>query len=512
MKKTILGLLSGLLAASMLLTSCGETAKTTGDTTKNPAMTQAAAADKTAGSKGEKVLKIGSSYIYASNDPHKDWNGWELVKLGVGETLFTLDANYKLVGNLVESYMNVDPQTWVIQLKSGLKFSNGNPVTAKKVVASLQRTIELNPEAAALKGTEFQVEENEFSMKTPEANATALNALADPHFIICDVTDTSEIATKPICTGPYMIDKFEPEKSMELVPNKNYWNGTPKLSRIVNKAVGKSTTLGLAVESGDVDLAQVDTDTADRLSSNPDFTVTRTPSSRVYMIYANPTKLPDPKVREGLFRAINREEIAKDLLKGGIETIYSPFAPNLPFALKENESVGFDAAKSKALADETKAGGNKVALKFYERLNIPKIATQLQAQFTKAGWSVEAIQHENSKYLNKGDFDLGMYGMVTLRIGDPYDYLSSVFGTNGTANFNKYSNTEVDALLKQMKSEFDATKRDEMARKILKFALADNLHYYIGNVKIDLAYKKNVKNLDISPFEYRIVTVNTDIE
>ena len=132
MKKTILGLLSGLLAASMLLTSCGETAKTTGDTTKNPAMTQAAAADKTAGSKGEKVLKIGSSYIYASNDPHKDWNGWELVKLGVGETLFTLDANYKLVGNLVESYMNVDPQTWVIQLKSGLKFSNGNPVTAKK--------------------------------------------------------------------------------------------------------------------------------------------------------------------------------------------------------------------------------------------------------------------------------------------------------------------------------------------------------------------------------------------
>ena len=63
-----------------------------------------------------------------------------------------------------------------------------------------------------------------------------------------------------------------------------------------------------------------------------------------------------------------------------------------------------------------------------------------------------------------------------------------------------------------MKSEFDATKRDEMARKVLKLALADNLHYYIGNVKIDLAYKKNVKNLDISPFEYRIVTVNTDIE
>ena len=151
-------------------------------------------------------------------------------------------------------------------------------------------------------------------------------------------------------------------------------------------------------------------------------------------------------------------------------------------------------------------------MKFYERLNIPKIATQLQSQFTKAGWNVQAVQDENSKYVNSGDYDLGMYGVVTLRVGDPYEYLNAVFGSEGAANYNQYHNEKVDELLKQMKSEFDEDKRNELSKEILKTALADRMHYYIGNVKVDLAAQSYVKNFEVSPFEYRIISVDTDIE
>lgn len=504
--------LTSLLALAVLLSACSSNkpAEENKDA-KEDTKTTEQAENKDSGQ--EKVLTIGSSYVYSSCDPHKDWNGWELVKLGVGETLFDLADDYSLRGKLVEDYKNIDPTTWEITLKDGLKFSNGKDVTGEAVIKSLERTIAENPEAASMEGTEFTADGNKITIKTKEANGKALNSLVDPHFIICDVDDTKDFDASPICTGPYQISEFKPENEITLVKNENYWNGTPKLDKIVNKLVSESTTLGLALESKEIDIAQVDTETADKLEADDNYQVVRTPSSRVYLIYVKDTAVSNPEVREGLFKAIYREEIADDLLKGGIKIVYSPFAPELPFAIGKDDVDTFDLEKSKELAEKTKPDSEKAyTMKFYERLNIPKIATQLQSQFTKAGWNVKAVQDENSKYVNSGDYDLGMYGVVTLRVGDPYEYLNAVFGSEGAANYNQYHNEKVDELLKQMKSEFDEDKRNELSKEILKTALADRMHYYIGNVKVDLAAQSYVKNFEVSPFEYRIISVDTDIE
>ena len=91
--------LTSLLALAVLLSACSSNkpaeenkdAKEGSETTEH-------AENKDSGE--EKVLTIGSSYVYASCDPHKDWNGWELVNIGVGETLFDLPADYSLGANL----------------------------------------------------------------------------------------------------------------------------------------------------------------------------------------------------------------------------------------------------------------------------------------------------------------------------------------------------------------------------------------------------------------------------
>ena len=507
--------LASFLVLAVLLSACSSNkpAKDNKDAKESTESIESAETTENKNSAEEKVLTIGSSYVYASCDPHKDWNGWELVKIGVGETLFDLADDYSLRPKLVEDYKNIDPTTWEFTLKEGLKFSNGKDVTGEAVIKSLERTIAENPEAASMEGTEFTADGNKITIKTKEANGKALNAFVDPHFVICDVDDTEDFDASPICTGPYQITEFKPENEITLVKNENYWNGTPKLDKIVNKLVSESTTLGLALESKEIDIAQVDTETADKLEGDDNYQVVRTPSPRVYLIYVKEDAVSNPEVREGLFKAIDREEIAKDLLKDGINIAYSPFAPDLPFAIGKEDVDTFDLEKSQELVEKTKPDSEKsYTIKFYERLNIPKIATQLQSQFTKAGWNVEAVQDENSKYVNSGEYDLGMYGVVTLRVGDPYEYLSQVFGSEGAANYNQYHNEKVDELLKEMKTEFDEDKRNELAKEIEKIALADRLHYYIGNVKVDLAAQSYVKNFEVSPFEYRIISVDTDIE
>ena len=144
--------LTSLLALAVLLSACSSNkpAEENKDAKEDTKTTEQAENKK---SGEEKVLTIGSSYVYSSCDPHKDWNGWELVKLGVGETLFDLADDYSLRGKLVEDYKNIDPTTWEITLKDGLKFSNGKDVTGEAVIKSLQRTIAENPEAASMEGT-----------------------------------------------------------------------------------------------------------------------------------------------------------------------------------------------------------------------------------------------------------------------------------------------------------------------------------------------------------------------
>lgn len=457
--------------------------------------------------KKEKIITIGFPSILSSLDPHKDWNGWQLMKIGAGETLLELDENYELKSKMLKSFRNLDPLTWELVLRDDIKFSNGVALSAQKVVDSLMRTIEVNPEASALKGAKFEINGNTILMKTSQPNAAALNSLADPHFMICDL-QSGNLDTKPILTGPYKVDKFSPKSQLEVVKNENYWNGVPKISRIVSKIVNVSATLGLALQSGEIDLAQINSDTYELLKDDKRFVITKIPSSRVYMFYVNPKKISNNDVRKAIFAGIDTNEIANDLLKGGISVAVCPYPPNLAFSLNLDEGVKFDPQESKNLKGDF---NDKIIFKFYERLDLPKIATQIQSSLSKIGWDIQAVQGENYKYVLNGDYDLGMYSIVTLRIGDSYDYLNSVFSKNGVANFNGFEDEKVDALLGELKTEFDKNRRDALSKQILQIAQSYHMHYYIGHITNNVAHKSALSGVIYSPFEYKLISVETDI-
>ena len=153
---------------------------------------------------GKKIVHVGGTVAVTSGtmDPAKDWNGWYAVRYGVGETLFRLDNEMKAQPWLAEKAENIEPTVWRITLKDNVTFSNGEKMTAEKVIESLKRTTETNDRAAWLKDAVFTAEGNVLTIKTKESYATLVNDLCDPYAVILDVAGTKDFDNAPIGTGP----------------------------------------------------------------------------------------------------------------------------------------------------------------------------------------------------------------------------------------------------------------------------------------------------------------------
>jgi hypothetical protein len=95
-------------------------------------------------------LMISQTFLARSDDPAQGSAGWALVSHGVGEKLFTIDAEKNLVPSLALSVTRDDDDAWVLTLRSRRHFSDGTPVTAAEVKASLERTNALNNAACAV--------------------------------------------------------------------------------------------------------------------------------------------------------------------------------------------------------------------------------------------------------------------------------------------------------------------------------------------------------------------------
>ena len=92
----------------------------------------------------EKGLRLGVSWGPDSNppDPAKTWDGWYCNEIGMSETLLVLDFDQNLIPKLAESYRNVNPTTWEIKLRKGIKFHDGLLLDAKAVEFSFSRIID----------------------------------------------------------------------------------------------------------------------------------------------------------------------------------------------------------------------------------------------------------------------------------------------------------------------------------------------------------------------------------
>jgi len=418
-------------------------------------------------------LHVGATYITSGTDPAKGSNGWALTSHGVGENLFTVDRDGKLVPELGESAKRDDDFTWTIELRPGRMFSDGSAVTAKALAIGFENTFAKNKAALATGGKLSFEAVNDLTLKVKtEKPIPYIPALFAEWPMVAYTLSANGEAT---FTGPYKIAAFKSDASITLEPN-TYFPGSDKRSQVEFRKFGDAQSMTLALEAGELDLAfGLPSEVVSRLKNNPDLTIKSFPVGYQYLAFLNTTRplLRDVRIRQALDLTFVRRELAA-AINGG-EPATGAYAPYFSFAGKDARVTDLNHAARLFEEAGWKKGATGVLEKDGQPLRLlaitypqrPDLVTMLpvvKAELARVGVELDTQVVENiQQAAAAGDFDIALWAQHTAPSGDPAFFMNSMLRSGASLNYAKYASPEFDAIVDRFASESNPETRASIA-------------------------------------------------
>ncbi len=399
--------------------------------------------------------------------------------------LFSFDKEMKLVNVLAESSQaSDDGLTYTIKLRSGIKFQDGTDFNAEAVKVNLDRAS--NP-ANHLKrynlfkyiATTEVVDPLTVKITLKQPFSAFINNLAHPAAAMISPTALKkygkEIGFHPVGTGPYVFETWNQTDFVKVKKWAGYWKpGYPKLDTITWRPIVDNNTRAAMLQTGEATFAfPVPFEQAKRLESNAKLNVITTPSIMQRYISLNVTQKPfdNPKVREALEYAINREALAKVAFAGYATPATGIVPPSIDFA-QRYPAIKYDPAKARALLKEAGYGnGFETTLwSSHNHSTAQKVLQFTQQQLAQVGVKVKVTAMDAGQRAaeveSKGQKESGVrmfYTGWSASTGEADWALTPLFATTSwpPAIFNTafYSNPQVD------KDLADALKTTDRGRK-----------------------------------------------
>lgn len=494
-----------------------------------------------AGSEGEEKtfrneLKIGLDVDATQLDTRlaSDSSSKRVTEL-VYDGLIKLNEDLEAVENLAVSWENPDELTWRFKLKEGVKFHDGEALTAEDVKYTFDTILdpEFNSNSYSLFSPISEVNvisdyEVEFKLDTPYAPLLSYLEIGIIPKHIAEAGDT--LATKPIGSGPYKFESWDKNSKITLTVNEDYWGEEPKTEKIVYYIIPDNSTRVASLEAGDIDLIHSPLSASDveRMKENNDFTTIE--KDGVGFTYLNfnfeNEKLKDQKVRQAISHLIDKQSISSSIYRDMDKPATSPLLPS-SWAYDEIKDFEYDPEKAKALLKEAgyeDTDGDGIVDKEGENLEITlsthtedpnriQAVEFLQNELTKNGIKVNVSTTEWSTFQNnliEGKFEIALLGWLNLF--DPDRAMYNPFYSTSGSNYGKYDNPKVDELLEEGRKISDREKRKEIYKEIATIVtdeVAYNVILYQGYIVI---HSNKMVGFESSPNGSFYGLTNTQVE
>lgn len=435
------------------------------------------------------------------------------VNRNIHETLVKYDSEMNIVPGLAESWEIVDDTTYVFKIRQGVKFHNGEVLTAKDVKFSFDMQKD-NPHAESITGmVDFDnckvIDDSTFELKLKEPFGSILQHLTQTVTSIVNEKAYKEMkdeyGSKPVGTGPYKFVEWKKDDYVSLTRNDEYWGeNKPKLKDLVFRIIPESSTRAIEVESGGVDIAtKIAPSEVKRLEKNDKVVVNLTPSFSTQFVgfCLKGDKYQDVKLRQAINYAVDKEAILKVAYQsiGVVAT-----APMSPGHWGYNDSLkpfARDLEKAKnLLAEAGYAEGLTVTITTDEDQVRRDVAEMVQAQLSEVGIEVKMQTLERGAFIDaviEGTLEMFILGWSDF--GTP-DYGLAIVnpalkGAGGNMAF--YDNPEVEELLAKAQVTTDDQKRLELFKKAQEIAWNESPYIFLQHDTEVTVYNKNLKDFNI---------------
>lgn len=259
--------------------------------------------------------------------PGADYN---FVWPNICDSLLRVEPDFSVEPALAEKADFVDPVTFVIDLRDGITFSDGTPVTPEDVVYSLTRS--WKDVTSSYFGAFVLVQSMEVTgdkqvtihFTAPdsifrEALTGGAGAILSQSFSEAQGDKLGTSGGDILCAGPFTLDSWTPGSDITLAANDSYWDGAPLVKKLVFKFIPDGTTLTNALLAGEVDGAfNVPPASRSAFESSDKGRLIVGPSTASYSF--GPTRADgpgaNPKIRQALSMAIDRQQYIQTVLNG----------------------------------------------------------------------------------------------------------------------------------------------------------------------------------------------------
>lgn len=461
------------------------------------------------------VLQAAFSADPAGFDPVRGPSGMSHVVIEqVYSTLMNLDHDAQPYPDIAESYeVSPDGLQYTFMLREGVTFHNGDELTAEDVKFSFDRL--RAKDSGYSYGSQVEtidsvdvLDPHTVRFKLSKSTGPFLIYMAFPGSSIVPkklVESGHDLNARPVGSGPFKFVNYEPRSVIRFERNGNYHEeGKPYFDAMEYRIISDITALSNAVLSGEVNFSnEIPPKDWAQVTSSPDLVGQTLEGSRYNWLLCNTTKPPfdNPKVRQAVAHAIDREALVKGAFFGLATPILGGVIPSWNWAYSDTEyfKPNGDPEKAKALLAEAGHPDGfettmTIASSFPAQMAMaPIIQANLAAAGIKATIGTMEIPRYWDEVWSNSNFDItSMYWLSPL--ADPDDFVGNNYKCGMAINVQKYCSDKMDALLDAAKTALVEAERKKLYRQVTELSLEEMGQVPLVNGWLLIAHTGKLQN------------------
>ena len=416
------------------------------------------------------------------------------LNVNVAETLVRLTPSLGVEPLLATRWDYRGSNTWRFTLRQGVRFHDGQPLTAGAVKESLLQVVKARLGYSYLEDSSFSlVNDSTLDITPSQPNLRLPEQLVHPNYSI--FAPKTEPGIRPIGTGPFQFVEYQPHDRIIVVRHESYWGKPALLNQITFRFYPDPTTRVLALAAGEVDLVMdLPREQVRSVTGRTDLRVERAPIGLILALQVNShggapyEVLTEPALRRAVAMSIDRERLVEQVWEGEAEAVQNMTVPAVLGRFSGLvHGFPYDPRGAAALLDSAgwRQGPDQTRKKNGRRLRLVLLANPetdpgavefLQAELRKVGievaWPRLPDIGSYAARLNRGEFDLNL-SLSNQNDANPLFLPALIFYSKSTRPFARWhlAGPQFDGLVDAGMRATDPAEAQRLAAEAIHVAV-----------------------------------------